>query len=137
MGVNVDRVYQKVLAIANKEQRGYITPQEFNLFASQAQMEIFEQYFYDVDQAERRIGNDTAKLIKTKIETFRRGEVIAMYGDLPDKTHFVETVYLTLNNSNNSLYPNGHSAVAEKLDRDNSYNIDRAISESYFFCFRF
>ena len=45
--VIIDDVYQKVLAIANKEQRGYITPQEFNLFANQAQMEIFEQYFYD------------------------------------------------------------------------------------------
>jgi len=33
MAVSVDTVYQRVLAIANKEQRGYITPQEFNLFA--------------------------------------------------------------------------------------------------------
>ena len=48
--VRVDDVYQKVLALANKEQRGYITPQEFNLFANQAQMDIFEQYFYDVNQ---------------------------------------------------------------------------------------
>tara|TARA_R110002126_G_C10328943_1_gene489689 strand:+ start:31 stop:720 length:690 start_codon:yes stop_codon:yes gene_type:complete len=48
--VNIDAVYQKVLAFANKEQRGYITPQEFNLFADQAQKEIFEQYFYDLDQ---------------------------------------------------------------------------------------
>ena len=46
--VNIDTVYQRVLAIANKEQRGYITPQEFNLFANQAQMDIFEQYFYDL-----------------------------------------------------------------------------------------
>jgi len=45
-GINIDKVYQKVLAIANKEQRGYITPQEFNLFADQAQMNIFEQYFF-------------------------------------------------------------------------------------------
>ena len=43
--VNIDTVYQRVLAIANKEQRGYITPQEFNLYANQAQMDIFEQYF--------------------------------------------------------------------------------------------
>ena len=40
--VNVDRVYQRVLALANKEQRGYITPQEFNLLANHAQMDIFE-----------------------------------------------------------------------------------------------
>ena len=47
MAISVDTVYQRVLAIANKEQRGYITPQEFNLLANQAQIEIFESYFYD------------------------------------------------------------------------------------------
>jgi len=57
--VNIDNVYQKVLAIANKEQRGYITPQEFNLFADQAQMSIFEQYFYDLSQFSRIPGNNT------------------------------------------------------------------------------
>ena len=49
MPVNVDTVYQTVQALANKEQRGYLTPQEFNLFAIQAQKDIFEQYFYDLD----------------------------------------------------------------------------------------
>ena len=47
MAVSIDTVYQRVLAIANKEQRGYLTPQEFNLLANQAQMDIFEQYFYE------------------------------------------------------------------------------------------
>jgi len=55
--VKIDDVYQKVLAAANKEQRGYITPQEFNLFADHAQMEIFEQYFYDLNQFTRVPGN--------------------------------------------------------------------------------
>ena len=57
--VEVDVVYQRVLAIANKEQRGYVTPLEFNLLANQAQMDIFEQYFYDKNQNERLRGNDT------------------------------------------------------------------------------
>jgi len=55
----VDTVYQRVLALANKEQRGYITPQEFNLFACQAQLEIIEQYFYDINRFSRFHGNDT------------------------------------------------------------------------------
>ena len=46
--INIDTVYQKVLALANKEQRGYITLQEFNLFANIAQDEILDQYFYDL-----------------------------------------------------------------------------------------
>lgn len=56
--INIDSVYQTVLALANKEQRGYITPQEFNLLANQAQTEIFEQYFYDIDQLKRRLDDN-------------------------------------------------------------------------------
>ena len=59
MAVSVDTVYQRVLAILNKEQRGYVTPQEFNLFANQAQLDIFEQYFYDINQFGRLPGNST------------------------------------------------------------------------------
>lgn len=59
MAVSVDTVYQRVLAILNKEQRGYVTPEEFNLFANQAQLDIFEQYFYDINQFGRIHGNDT------------------------------------------------------------------------------
>jgi len=57
--VFIDTVYQRVLAFANKEQRGYITPLEFNLFANQAQLDIFEQYFYDLNQFKRIPGNAT------------------------------------------------------------------------------
>jgi len=75
--VNIDTVYQRVLAIANKEQRGYITPQEFNLFANQAQMDIFEQYFYDINQFNRAPGNDTEysnmlDLLNEKIAIFQK-----------------------------------------------------------------
>ena len=75
--VNIDNVYQKVLAIANKEQRGYITPQEFNLFADHAQMNIFEQYFYDESQFLRVPGNNTGysdpvSNLEQKISIFER-----------------------------------------------------------------
>ena len=53
MAISIDTVYQRVLAIANKEQRGYVTPQEFNLMANQVQMQIFESYFYDKNMRER------------------------------------------------------------------------------------
>ena len=57
--VSINTVYQRVLVLANKEQRGYITPQEFNLYANQAQLEIINQYFYDINQFGRVSGNDT------------------------------------------------------------------------------
>ena len=77
MAVNIDTVYQRVLAIANKEQRGYITPQEFNLYANQAQMDIFEQYFYDLNALNRIPGNDytysdQVDIIQEKIDIFER-----------------------------------------------------------------
>ena len=78
----IDSVYQKVLALANKEQRGYITPQEFNLFADQAQLEIFHQYFYDLSQLSRmhqnsdEYGNIKSNL-QIKIDTFERSSTIA------------------------------------------------------------
>ena len=41
MAINVNTVYQTVLLILNKEQRGYMTPTEFNSVATQVQLEIF------------------------------------------------------------------------------------------------
>ena len=81
MAISVDSVYQKVLALANKEQRGYITPQEFNLFADQAQMEIFEQYFYDTNQFKRVPGNDSeyhdmVDLIDEKLYPFKKNDLV-------------------------------------------------------------
>ena len=75
MSVSVDTVYQRVLGILNKEQRGYVTPQEFNLFANQAQMDLFEQYFYDINQFGRIPGNSTEysdmlTLLNEKINIF-------------------------------------------------------------------
>ena len=48
MAVNVDIVYKTVLSILNKEQRGYITPSEFNKVATQVQLEIFNEYFNEL-----------------------------------------------------------------------------------------
>jgi hypothetical protein len=80
--VSIDTVYQKVLALANKEQRGYITPQEFNLFADQAQKDIFEQYFYDLNQFLRRPSNsdeysDIIDNLREKIAIFENTGAIA------------------------------------------------------------
>ena len=58
MAISIDTVYQKVLALANKEQRGYITPQEFNLFADKAQMELFDGYFHDAKTAYHKTETD-------------------------------------------------------------------------------
>ena len=83
--VDIDRVYQKVLALANKEQRGYITPQEFNLFADQAQFEIFENYFHDVKTARLKPTNDSnisdeLDILREKISIHRADGVTLSVG---------------------------------------------------------
>jgi len=106
--VSIDTVYQRVLALANKEQRGYITPQEFNLFANQAQMDIFEQYFYDTNQFGRAPGNDT--------------EYSDMLNYLKEKTHFFEKERSVNINQSQEFY--NFQAVADpykigSVSRDN------------------
>ena len=73
MAVSVDTVYQRVLNLANKEQRGYLTPEEFNLLANQAQMEIFEQYDYDLNkvfQINRGDHGYSGRELEEKIQIF-------------------------------------------------------------------
>ncbi len=53
MAVNVNTVYTTVLYILNKEQRGYVTPSEFNSLATLVQDEIFQSYFPDGNQLNR------------------------------------------------------------------------------------
>ena len=75
MAIKIDTVYQTVQALANKEQRGYITPQEFNLFANQAQDDIFDQYLYDLEafRAQRpeknELGDSVTQIMK-KLSTW-------------------------------------------------------------------
>ena len=100
MAVSIDTVYQRVLGLLNKEQRGYVTPQEFNLFANQAQLDIFEQYFYDINQFGRVAGNSTEysdmlTLLNEKInifETTTNMSVSAGYFELPPDLYRLGTV---------------------------------------------
>ena len=82
--VSIDNVYKTVLNILNKENRGYITPKEFNTLANQAQSEIFEGYFSSRNYA---ITNDSdhsdiRKNIEEKIDLFKNEETIDSSGFL-------------------------------------------------------
>jgi len=76
MAINVDTVYRTVLLVLNKENRGYITPDEFNKTATQVQLDIFEQYFDDLNQQLRvpQQGNvyaDRKREIEEKLAPFK------------------------------------------------------------------
>ena len=100
MAISIDTVYQRVQSILNKENRGYLTPQEFNLFANQAQLEIFEQYFFDLNQYERLPKKDTeySNLVKTineRISKFKTSATLTFttpYFSMPSDMHKLGTV---------------------------------------------
>lgn len=71
----INEVRNTVLSIISKDNRGYITPEEFNQFARQAQMELFEQYFYDYSN---NLNKTNARLHNSGYSdiTGRLGEVI-------------------------------------------------------------
>ena len=76
MAVNVDIVYKTVLLILNQQQRGYITPDEFNKVATQVQLTMFEAYAGDLNQQYRKEENDTEygdilKNIEQQLEIFQ------------------------------------------------------------------
>ena len=120
MAVSIDTVYQRVLAILNKEQRGYVTPQEFNLFANQAQGDIFEQYFYDINQYGRVPGNDTAfsdmlNILNEKINLFETNAAMtynaSFYWQTPANLYRLGTIAYANTVTSTSLYPTPNTAV--------------------------
>ena len=77
MSINVDTVYRTVLLVMNKEQRGYLTPEEFNKIGEQAQFEIFNSYFEELNQQLRTPGNDSeyanrVRSLEEKLEYFKQ-----------------------------------------------------------------
>ena len=120
MAVSVDTVYQRVLAILNKEQRGYVTPQEFNLFANQAQLDIFEQYFYDINQFGRVPGNDTEfsdmlNILNEKINLFEANGAMtynaSLYWQTPADLYRLGTIVYGNTVTSKSLYPTPNTVV--------------------------
>ena len=77
MAINVDTVYKTVLLILNQQQRGYMTPDEFNKVGAQVQLNMFENYASDLNQQYRVPQNDTeyanrVKNIDEKIDIFKK-----------------------------------------------------------------
>ena len=102
MAINVNEVYQTVLYILNKEQRGYVTPAEFNKLATQAQLDIFEKYFEDLNQALRMPENDSeyanrVKTIQEKIDIFESSETLGAAKKLSDNVHCLGTLEYPIN----------------------------------------
>ena len=101
MAISVDTIYQRVLVLANKEQRGYITPQEFNLLANQAQIQIFESYFYSKKMESIKSANapteidesDIDELLNKKLGIFQSFEAVTSGHTFPTTVTVSGTPY--------------------------------------------
>lgn len=101
MAVNVNDVYQTVLLILNKEQRGYMTPDEFNKTAIQVQFEIYNQIFEDYNQLIRQRQPDVGGVnrlisLEEKLSPFKDQFTPSSYGagyiDLPANFYKLDRV---------------------------------------------
>tara|TARA_R100001460_G_scaffold12135_1_gene28002 strand:+ start:13714 stop:14676 length:963 start_codon:yes stop_codon:yes gene_type:complete len=76
----INSVRNTVLAILNKNNYGYISPQDFNLFAKQAQIDIFEDYFY---QYNYQLNKENKRMSGTGYADITKGyeEVINIFSE--------------------------------------------------------
>jgi hypothetical protein len=74
----INEVRNAVLAFLNKNNYGYITPQDFNLYAKQAQLDVFEDMFY---QYNYQINKENARQSGTGYADIKKGleEVIDIF----------------------------------------------------------
>ena len=102
MAVNINTVYTTVLYILNKEQRGYITPNEFNSLAVQVQDEIFSAYFPDGNQLNRFNQNNQQN--DTEFFNMFKDSAYRLYP-------FEKEAAFTFDTASQAFYYNGTGAV--------------------------
>ena len=66
----INSVRNTVFSVLNKNNYGYISPQDFNLFAKQAQLEIFENYFTDYNTS---VNKENARVSGTEYANMTKG----------------------------------------------------------------
>jgi hypothetical protein len=82
----INSVRNTVLSVLNKNNYGYISPSDFNLFSKQAQLEIFEDYFKEYNKTinlenARASGVDYAdqkRIVEDAIETFAEFRLLSL-----------------------------------------------------------
>lgn len=109
MGVMINNVRNTVLAIANKNNYGYVSPQDFNLYAQQAQMDLFEDYFYQYNswitkQNARVSGTGYADIVKSLVEVIDSFSVTKSLQQQASNFYNLPADYYYINKVN--YYPN-------------------------------
>ncbi len=99
-----DRVRGVVLSMLKKENRGWVTPEDYNRFGDLSQLEIFEDYFYEYNRWLLRSNSKMShsgvanipKIISEKINVFMLDGVMTYASPVftpPVDCYRLETVY--------------------------------------------
>jgi hypothetical protein len=99
----IDSVRSTVLSAVNKSNFGYITPDDFNLFAKQAQIDIFEDYFYQYNTWINKMNNrqsgtgyaDMVRLVEEVIDNLSSTSTLTIDAGkfpLPNDYYYVNTI---------------------------------------------
>jgi len=135
MAISVDTVYKTVLLILNKEQRGYMTPDEFNRIGTQVQRELFEKCFEDLNQQVRipqtdmdyadRVAATDEKIAEFKTESDQLIAEKAIGVNISPNTFTVPSELYKLGSV--TYEPNIHVyPEMQRLGRSEFYNIRKA-----------
>ena len=101
----INEVRNTVLAVLNKNNYGYISPSDFNLFAEKAQMELFDEYF---SQYNKTINMENARLSGTEYGDIRKKimENVEVFSVTDFLTNFTSNKFYlpSLTTTGNSAY---------------------------------
>ena len=122
MAVNINDVFQTTLTLLNKEQRGYVTPTEFNHVAGLVQNEVFEAYFQkaaapdDMDSELSNIGQQYKEKLEPLITSVELAPVVGSTYQVP--TDFYRSL---------EFYPRYEVDIPIKADRYNTMDANKVM----------
>jgi hypothetical protein len=118
--LNVNTVYTTVLTILNKEQRGYLTPDEFGKVAAQVQLEIFEKFFEDYNQLLRMPKTDVE--FASRIDHMREDfQIFEKNNDASAVTDNIYTQPTDLHRFGSAIYNRGLNSPAIEIISSRDY----------------
>ena len=141
MAINVNEVYKTALLILNKEQRGYVTPNEFNKIATQVQLQMFENYAEELNQ-QLRVPQADSDYSDRIMNTDEKLSIFKSFGNASyDNTTTPTTPFWTMPTDlyrlGTVVYTgvNNSEVELQRLQRNDFYNIQKSLltaSTKYF-----
>ena len=134
----INKVRETVLSILNKNNYGYVSPIDFNLYSKQAQLDLFEDYFYYINKVvnaeNARLAGaghaNVARQTNEVIDIFTQYRTLALIAGstqtftLPDDWYTLIDVQWGLKDAE------GTTELENEAERVSEYNIRRLLKSN-------